>query len=842
LAAAVAPKAPEHWRTPGRFAAFEHLFAAELVSFHEVCKKTEHFAAVSVESSMKRLLWLFLALLSVVPAFGSGLIIVHEPDFWIYPPPHHPPHHPPPRIRPPRPAPVPTYPIELSHTKIEGKIKDQIATTHVDQEFYNPNSRQLEGTFLFPVPKGAQIDKFTMEINGKQVEAELLAADKARGIYEDIVRKLKDPALLEFAGRDLFKVRIFPIEPHSRKRITLSYSQLLKSDSGLVSYVVPFNTEKFCAKPVKDVSLKIELETKQPLKSVYSPSHKVEVKRKEGNRATIGFESNDVRPDTDFQLLYDTDKSDIGLQLLTFKESGEEGYFVLLASPGSEVRGMKVMAKDVVFVLDTSGSMAGAKLEQAKKALLFCVENLNKVDRFDVLRFATEVEPLFDKLTDAESDSVSRAKKWIEELKPIGGTAINDALAKALANRPEKSDRPYVVVFLTDGRPTVGVTDEGQIRSNVTKKNEDNTRIFCFGIGTDVNTHLLDSIAEDTRAFSQYVLPEEDIEVKVSSFFTKIKEPVLASPKLVFPDSVRVTKVYPATLPDVFKGEQLVVAGRYSGKSSGAIRLQGTVNGETKSYSYDGEFEEKSSDHEFIPRLWATRRVGYLLDEIRLRGESKELKDEVSELARKYNIVTPYTAYLIMEDERQRGVAANYQTFEFRESEVARRELRAAYDGLNTERSGDRAVGDARHLYRLKAAETPAIIQQSNEDLVRGYAATAAPTSPATGLPAQSFGGVTGGTVGEIAQLSRAPVAEAGKPARAQMQQRFVAGRAFTLKTNAWVDSEIQKKQSAKRVRVQFDSPEYFELVSKNPKAQSCFALGRNVQFVLGDTIYEIYE
>jgi Ca-activated chloride channel homolog len=591
-------------------------------------------------------------------------------------------------------------PLDVSYTKIEAKIKDQIATTTFDQEFYNPNSRQLEGTFLFPVPKGAHINRFTMEINGKQVEGELLAADKARGIYEDIVRKLKDPALLEFAGRDLFKVRIFPIEPHGRKRITLSYSQLLKLDGGLVSFVVPFNTEKFCAKPIKNVSLKVDLETKQPLKSVYSPSHKVEIKRKEGNQATIGFEANDVKPDSDFQLFYAIDKSDIGLNLMTFKESGEDGYFVLLASPGTEMRGTKVLPKDVVFVLDTSGSMAGAKLEQAKKALLFCVENLNKEDRFDVLRFATEVEPLFDKLNDADSDNRSRARKWIEELKPIGGTAIDDALKKALANRPEKGDRPYVVVFLTDGRPTVGVTDESLIRGNVTKNNKENTRIFCFGIGTDVNTHLLDSIADDTRAFGQYVLPEEDIEVKVANFFTKIKEPVLASPKLVFPDSLRVTKMYPSTLPDVFKGEQLVVVGRYSGKVDGAIRLQGSVSGDTKSYSYDATFPEKSSDHEFIPRLWATRRVGYLLDEIRLRGENRELKDEVSELARKYNIVTPYTAYLIMEDERQRGVAMNQQTFEFRESDAARRELHSAYDSLSRDRFGGKAVGDARHLLR----------------------------------------------------------------------------------------------------------------------------------------------
>jgi Ca-activated chloride channel homolog len=788
---------------------------------------------------MKRLAWLCLALFSALPGFGSGLIIIHDEGFWR---PYQPPYRPP-IVRPPPPA---TAPLELNYTKVDAKIKDQIATTTFDQEFYNPNSRQLEGTFLFPVPRGAHINRFSMEINGKQVEAELLAADKARGIYEDIVRKLKDPALLEFAGRDLFKVRIFPIEAHGRKRITLSYSQLLKSDSGLVNFVIPFNTEKFCAKPIKNVSLKIDLETKQPLKSVYSPSHKVEIKRKEGNRATIGYEANDVRPDTDFQLLYDLDKADIGLHLMTFKESGEDGYFVLLASPGSEVRGAKVMPKDVVFVLDTSGSMAGAKLEQAKKALLFCVENLNKEDRFDVLRFATEVEPLFDKLSDADSDHTARARKWIQELKPIGGTAINDALTKAVANRPGKTDRPYVIVFLTDGRPTVGVTDENHIRANVSKHNKENTRIFCFGIGTDVNTHMLDSIAEDTRAFSQYVLPEEDIEVKVSSFFTKIKEPVLASPKLTFPDNVRVTKMYPATLPDVFKGEQLVVAGRYSGKADGAIRLEGSVNGETKSFTYDATFADKSSDHEFIPRLWATRRVGHLLDEIRLHGENKELKDEVSELARKYNIVTPYTAYLIMEDERQRGVAQNLQTFEFREGDVARRQLHSAYDGLSRDRFGDKAVGEARYLNRLKLAEGPVDVQLGNEDLLRGYAGSG-PAAPNASSPAQPF--AAGGSLSTIAP-TRVPQAlaaksgldEAKKSGSTIAQNRFVGGRAFVMKTNSWIDSEIQKKADAKRVRVQFDSPEYFDLVKKNPQATSWLALGRNVQFVLGETIYEIYE
>ena len=760
---------------------------------------------------MKTLFGLFLSLCLASQVSAAGLIILHEPDFWRpIPPPHH------------RPPPTVTTPLETQSLQANVKIKDQVAETVIEQEFYNPNSRQVEGTFLFPVPKGGAISKFSMEINGKQVEAELLAADKARTIYEDIVRRLKDPALLEYSGRDLFKVRIFPIEPNGKKRIHLSYSQILKADSGLVNYALPLKGT------TKNLSLKVDLQGQRPLKSIYSPSHSVEVKRHSPTQATIGFESNQAKSDADFQLYYSMEKSDIALDLLTYKQPGEDGYFLLLASPGVETKTTKVIPKDVLFVLDTSGSMAGAKLEQGKKALNFCVENLNDSDRFEIIRFATEVEPLFGKLSDVSASQREKARSFIKDLKPTGGTAINDALQKALKLRPDDGERPFVIIFMTDGLPTIGVTKEDAIVENVTKANRANTRIFCFGIGTDVNTHLLDRITEETKAVSQYVLPDEDLEVKVSNFFSKIKEPVLANPKITFPEAIRATKLYPSPVPDLFKGDQVVLVGRYGGHGSGAIEISGKVEGKTQKFAEDAKFPEESSGHEFIPRLWAMRRVGYLLDEIRLHGDNKELKDEVTELARKYSIVTPYTAYLIIEDEKHRAVPELSRSVRLQNGPAGDAD-HLYFFRQQGERDGAGAVGNTRSFNKLKQADAADALVLGNEEALRG-AITAAKPLPSL-APAQQPR-----TLMEVKKEVQT------RSEQYSQQARFAGNRAFYQNGNQWIDSEVQKQQNAKRQRVQFNSEQYFALVKQQPEIAPWAALGKNVQFVLKDTVYEIYE
>lgn len=796
---------------------------------------------------MKRILALlalvFLSLLSPAPqARADGLIIVDEAHWRPSP------RHPHPMPHPPRPY----TPLEVSYHHVTVKVDGQIATTSVDQEFYNPNNQQLEGTYLFPIPRGAQIDKFTMDIGGKMMEAELLPAAKARAIYEDIVRKMKDPALLEYADRDVFRVRVYPIEPRSKKRIKLSYTEVLKANAGLVKYTYPLNTEKFSAAPVKSVSIKVELVNDRPLKSIYSPSHTVEIKRHGSQRATIGFEENNVKPDTDFSLYFAPEKDELGVNLITHKTGADEGYFLLLASPGMDTKEKRVVPKDVVFALDTSGSMTGKKLDQAKKALQFCVENLNDNDRFEIVRFSTEVEPLFDKLVEANASNRDQAEQFIKKLKPMGGTSIDDALKKALSFRNEsggnnsslsapsgrgegrgevrENSRPYVVIFLTDGRPTIGETDENRILAAVKNSNEGRTRVFCFGIGSDVNTHLLDKVTEETRAFSQYVLPEEDLEVKLSTFFSKIKDPVLASPTIKFTGDVRVTKMYPSPLPDLFRGDQLILAGRFSGKGDSAVIIEGSVNGVTRKFTYEVNFPRTADDHEFIPRLWATRRVGYLLDEIRLRGESAELRDEVTDLARKYGIVTPYTAYLIVEDEARRNVPLTMQSLpELSTDSLARRDAAANWSDFKREKVGTSAVSGARYGYELKSAAAPTVavtksVTEANRALgVDRYYTNGGIPPAATAAPAEDQSKL------RLAQNSN--------------QGRFIAGRNFYQNNrNEWVDENVQKAQNLKRQRIQFNSKEYFAFAAKERRALPWLALGQNVQFVLDETLYEIYD
>ena len=550
-------------------------------------------------------------------------------------------------IEPPPGVPPPDTPnLVVEYHRVSVDISDQVATTEVDQVFLNDTRYDLEGIYIFPLPEEAAISEFAMYVDGERWEGEILPRDEARRIYEDIVRNRLDPALLEYIGRDTFKASIFPIEPGDERRVELAYGQILQNDGGLIKYVYPLDTERFSARPLEEVVITVRVHSAQPIRAIYSPSHDVAIDRIDEHTANVSFEAYDVLPDRDFELYYTVSDEDIGLNLLTYRGRGEDGFFLLLVAPKVEVDERDVVAKDVILVLDTSGSMEGEKIAQAKDALEFIIGHLNPEDRFNIVAFSTGVrtyarEPQYP-------SEAGDAWRFIDDLRAVGGTNIDLALAEALAMAD--GERPQILIFLTDGLPTEGVTDTDRIIANVSRQAPENVRIFAFGVGDDVNTFLLDTIAQDNRGASSYVRPYESIEEEVSTFYSKVSMPLLADIELDFGD-LRVEDTYPYPLPDLFAGTQLVVVGRYREGGRTDIILRGEVNGEEQEFVYENLRLEDRGGEEFIPRLWATRKIGYLLNEIRLHGEGRELIDEIVDLSVRYGIMTPYTSFLVEEEQ-----------------------------------------------------------------------------------------------------------------------------------------------------------------------------------------------
>ncbi|MGH7222858.1 MAG: VWA domain-containing protein, partial [Gemmataceae bacterium] len=430
------------------------------------------------------------------------------------------------------------------------------------------------------------------------------------------------------------------------------FTSVASKEGKLVEYVYPLKTNGKATSTLEEFSLTATIKSAHNVTNVYSPTHSISLKRASDQEVAITFDQNQALLDKDFQLFYATGDKDIGLTALTHRPlSGDKGYFTLLITPRVEMSKKYQVPRDMVLVLDTSGSMRGAKMEQARKALKYCLDNLGKNDRFGIINFATTVNRYEEKLLPANAEQTARAKKWVEELEATGGTAINDALASALELRSKEEGRTFTVVFFTDGQPTIGETDVDKIVKHTLAKNSASTRIFTFGVGDDVNATMLDQLADKTRALSTYVRPSEDIENKVSGLYSKISNPVLTNLKLTATNDIKFSEVYPPELPDLFHGSQLVVLGRYSGKGPAAVKLSGQVGMEAKEFVYELTFPEKTGEErEFVEHLWARRKVGYLLDQIRANGEKKELVQEVVTLAKKYGITTPYTSYLVVPD------------------------------------------------------------------------------------------------------------------------------------------------------------------------------------------------
>ena len=673
--------------------------------------------------------------------------------------------------------------LRIAYQRVDVQIENQIATTRIDQLFVNDGDWMLEGVYLFPLPAGATVTELTMWIDGVPIESKILPRDEARQIYDTIVRQLRDPALLEYVGTEAIQANVFPIPAKEQRRIEIEYQQVVTADNGLIHYVYPQSTKLYSNLPLERQNIRVEIRSNQAIRTLYSPSHPVAENRLSDFHAVLGYEDSNVLADTDFELYYGVAAENIGLNLLTYKEAGQDGFFLLLAAPSVVVDESQIVARDVILVLDTSGSMAGEKMAQAQAAAVSLVEQLRPFDRFNIISFSTGVRTYLPALTPV--GDAADYPQYINSLEALGGTNISQALLVALSQVDES--RPTTILFLTDGLPTEGIIDVPALLTAVAQSTPANVRLFAFGVGDDVDTFLLDSLTSAHRGTTSYVRPTERIDEKVASLFTKMSTPVLADISLDF-DGITVEELYPSTLPDLFAGSQLVLVGRYRQAGPAVITLRGDVNGEEQVFVYEDNTFRTSGGDAFIPRLWATRAIGNLLQQIRLQGESEELVASVVNLSIRYGIITPYTSYLIEEDDifSQLG-RQNLIDGVMEEAEMA----------PPAEASGEAAVD---------RAETSG-----------GMAEASAPMA----LPTM--------TVSEGTSPS---------PSVASQPVRLVGSKTFVWRDGRWLDTAYDPSQPVQEVG--FASDTYFDLLSAVPEIGPYFALGEQVVVVMGDVTYAV--
>jgi len=740
---------------------------------------------------------------------------------------------------------------EIREVSIDARVRDQAAEVQVAQTFFNPGSVQIESEFLFPLPEDGAVQNFVLLVDGRELPGRLLNKDEARRIYEEIVRTKRDPALLEYMGRGLYRTSVFPIPPGAFRKVTMRYTQLCRRDRDVIEFSYPLGTQKFTAKPVQRLTVNILLQSKNAIKSVYCPSDDARIDRVGDHEARISMERRDIVPSNDFRLVYSLSDGALGASVISYRpSSGDDGYFLLLASPEVKAADARPQPKTVLFVLDRSGSMAGTKIEQARKALKSVLNNLRDDDLFNIIVYDDRVESFKPELERYRSQSRAEAERFVDNIREGGSTNIDSALKTALGMVRDDS-RPSYVLFLTDGLPTSGETQELKIADNCRHANSRRARVFCFGVGFDVNARLLDRLSGGNSGTSEYVKPDEDIEAHVGRFYAKMTSPVLADLRVELA-GIDVNRTYPGDLPDLFEGGQIVWAGRYRQSGRTTLRITGKVGGERRSFEFPAELEDsdRGSAHEFVERIWATRRVGYLIDLIDMSGQNRELIDELVSLSTRYGILTPYTAFLAdervplhaaMQNARQAGenlaalrsVSGGYA--------VAQRDLKQFYMRYEKpEQAGMAGMGTGMGGGTQFSGAYGNMMGKQMAQNGQNQNPVAAARRPAAGYasrgeaPAQQAAPVLGAPGGLLMD-------QQGEAQNVQTKLRQVGSKTFYFKENRWIDSMVMPEEDAKAKLIRQFSDDFFNLArSQSAELNQYLTFTEPVTIKLAGTVYRI--
>lgn len=698
-----------------------------------------------------------------------------------------------------------TQPVHVYLDHIKVTIQDQVAVKTYDCTFKNPNASFITGaTCYMELEPGAQVDDMTVLVDGKEMRADILGVEEAKKVFQDIVKEGGSPALLEYYGNQLIQTQVPQIAPGGTVNVRLRYTTVLKSQGGLVRMQMLNTNPKAEMQKLKSAAVEVKLSSKQAIKNVYSPTHDIKIEEAEDADVVVRWSAEDYLPKTPFVLYYQLADDPIGASLLTHRELGKTGHFLMMLSPTvgpeSPQSALEVLPKDIVFCVDTSGSMVeGGKMDQAQEALKYCLEKLRPGDRFNLVDFSTAARTFRDgEMVPANQGNIDAALAYVKGLAPRGGTAIEQALDRSLKLLEDDNDRLKMILFATDGLPTIGQRDPQEILKGVEKANKQDVRIFVFGEGFNVNTRLLDFLALNHRGEADYVLPEEDISARIGRFFDRIGSPLLTDLEVSFGD-LKVMDVYPTTIADIYRGEQVLIYGQYRGQGEKKIKLRGkSTNGEVRELEFTLTFPEFSEDakSDFVPRLWAGKKVDFLLNQLRRsESEDQELIDEITLLARRYGIVTPYTSFLMGEDivppgtVPPGGFGGGPVPMPAWGNQVVREKLRA-----NAAPAAD-AAGKALQVQEARQQA------DNRRDIAKGTAAA-------------------------LYDRAEQVLKNAGAERKSALEQiRYIGSRTFYRNGQTWYDSDYDDK-AAKPREVQFRSDEYFDLLAKHADLAQYLALG----------------
>ncbi|MBU0473960.1 MAG: VWA domain-containing protein [Bacteroidetes bacterium] len=536
---------------------------------------------------------------------------------------------------------------------VDVNIQDQIAVTKVDQIFYNEMDQSVEAIYLFPLPENAMMTKLVYWFNGERYEAEIRERQDAINAYNQKLNQWLDPALLEYMGDNLFRLSIVPVNANTEVRTEMTYVEMLNYDFGINNYKYLLNTLDLSSQPLETVHFFMNAQSQNPFKYFNSPSHNnpssTQLIKLSDYNYTLEFGDENFYPDKDLIVKFETVRDEVQFSVLTYSPTeedsmGTDSFYSLWITPPDSITDDETIPKDIVFTADVSSSMGGMRIAQVKQSLDYYLNLLNPADQFNIVTFGTYVAQFKPDLIPATAENIEAAHNYVFQMYALGMTNISAALDSSLTQSFGDTTSNNLI-FLTDGKPTVGITDAEIIINNAAETNTKNVKIFSFGVGDNLNRNLITKLANENHGYATYITSDDSIAILVNNHFTKISKPLITDLQIDF-GGLQSWDRYPKVFSDLYWGSQSVEMGLYTNSGSFPITLTGKIGSESIEFTKTLNFSD-SSGYRFVPRLWAKSKINHLLDLIDINGESDELIDQIIELSLRFQILTKYTAFYV---------------------------------------------------------------------------------------------------------------------------------------------------------------------------------------------------